>query len=93
MATVSKARLFRRAGILSVEDVYKIEGAVKIQLDLNNFYLFMPYLLFLHETYLTIVMIYTVYLANIKMQLNSFLGGCHGQRTYHEKASPIYKRG
>ncbi|MCX5997659.1 MAG: type II toxin-antitoxin system PemK/MazF family toxin [Chloroflexi bacterium] len=32
MATVSKARLFRRAGILSPEDMHKVEEAVKIQL-------------------------------------------------------------
>ena len=35
LATVSKARLFRRAGILSVEDMHKIEEAVKIQLDIH----------------------------------------------------------
>ena len=35
LATVSKARLFRRADILSPEDVRKIEEAVKIQLALN----------------------------------------------------------
>jgi len=35
LATVSKARLFRRAGILSQEDMYKIEEAVKIQLDIH----------------------------------------------------------
>ncbi|MBI2860467.1 MAG: type II toxin-antitoxin system PemK/MazF family toxin [Chloroflexi bacterium] len=33
MATVSKARLFRRADILSTEDVRKVEKAIKIQLD------------------------------------------------------------
>jgi mRNA interferase MazF len=32
LATVSKVRLFRRAGILSAEDMYKVEEAVKIQL-------------------------------------------------------------
>jgi mRNA interferase MazF len=32
LATVSKARLFRRAGILSPEDMHKVEEAVKIQL-------------------------------------------------------------
>lgn len=32
MATVSKVRLFRRAGILSPEDMRKVEEAVKIQL-------------------------------------------------------------
>jgi mRNA interferase MazF len=34
LATVSKTRLFRRAGILSVEDMCKVEEAVKIQLDI-----------------------------------------------------------
>jgi len=34
LATVSKARLFRRAGILSVEDMRKVEEAVKVQLDI-----------------------------------------------------------
>jgi mRNA interferase MazF len=34
LATVSKSRLFRRAGILSVEDMHKVEEAVKIQLDI-----------------------------------------------------------
>ena len=34
LATVSKTRLFRRAGILSVEDMSKVEEAVKIQLDI-----------------------------------------------------------
>jgi mRNA interferase MazF len=34
LATVSKARLFRRAGILSEEDMCKVEEAVKIQLDI-----------------------------------------------------------
>lgn len=33
LTTVSKARLFRRADILSQEDIHKIEAAVKIQLD------------------------------------------------------------
>ena len=32
LATVSKARLFRRAGVLSPEDMRKVEDAVKIQL-------------------------------------------------------------
>ncbi len=32
LATVSKARLFRRAGVLSLEDMRKVEEAVKIQL-------------------------------------------------------------
>jgi mRNA interferase MazF len=35
LATVSKARLSRRAGILSQEDMRKIEEAVKIQLDIR----------------------------------------------------------
>jgi mRNA interferase MazF len=35
MATVSKVRLFRRADILSQEDMRKIEEAVKIQLDMH----------------------------------------------------------
>jgi len=35
LATVSKARLFKRAGILSEEDMCKIEEAVKIQLDIR----------------------------------------------------------
>ena len=35
LATVSKARLFRRADILSQEDMRKIEEAVKIQLDIH----------------------------------------------------------
>ena len=34
LATVSKSRLFRRAGILSVEDIHKVEEAVKVQLDI-----------------------------------------------------------
>lgn len=34
LATVSRTRLFRRAGILSVEDMFKVEEAVKIQLDI-----------------------------------------------------------
>jgi len=32
LATVSKMRLFRKAGILSPEDMHKVEEAVKIQL-------------------------------------------------------------
>jgi mRNA interferase MazF len=32
LATVSKMRLFRKAGILSSEDMHKVEEAVKIQL-------------------------------------------------------------
>ena len=35
LATVSKTRLFRRADILSQEDMRKIEEAVKIQLDIH----------------------------------------------------------
>ena len=35
LATVSKARLFRRADILSQEDMRKIEEAVKLQLDIH----------------------------------------------------------
>jgi mRNA interferase MazF len=35
LATVSKARLFRRAGVLSEEDMYKIEEAIKVQLDIH----------------------------------------------------------
>ena len=34
LATVSKERLFRRAGTLSKEDMRKIEEAIKIQLDI-----------------------------------------------------------
>jgi len=34
LATVSKARLFRRAGILSAEDMRRVEEAVKVQLDI-----------------------------------------------------------
>jgi mRNA interferase MazF len=34
LATVSKLRLFKRAGILSEEDIRKIEEAIKIQLDI-----------------------------------------------------------
>jgi mRNA interferase MazF len=34
LATVSKTRLFRRAGILSVDDMRKVEEAVKVQLDI-----------------------------------------------------------
>ncbi len=32
LATVSRARLFRRAGVLSPEDMHKVEEAVKTQL-------------------------------------------------------------
>jgi len=35
LATVSKARLFRRADILSQEDMCRIEEAIKIQLDIH----------------------------------------------------------
>jgi len=35
MATVSKERLFQRAGIISKEDMLKIEEAIKVQLDMN----------------------------------------------------------
>jgi len=35
LATVSKERLFKRAGILSREDMCKIEEAIKIQLDIH----------------------------------------------------------
>ncbi len=35
LATVSKERLFRRAGMLSEEDMRKVEEAVKIQLDMH----------------------------------------------------------
>ena len=35
LATVSKKRLFRRAGIISQEDMSKIEEAIKIQLDFS----------------------------------------------------------
>jgi len=35
MATVSKSRLFSRAGTLSQEDIHRIEEAIKIQLDIH----------------------------------------------------------
>ena len=35
LATVSKTRLFRRAGILSVDDMRKVEEAVKVQLEIS----------------------------------------------------------
>jgi mRNA interferase MazF len=35
LATVSKERLFRRAGTLSEEDMRKVEEAVRIQLDMR----------------------------------------------------------
>jgi len=34
LATVSKTRLFQRAGILSRNDMWKIEEAIKVQLDI-----------------------------------------------------------
>ena len=34
LATVSKLRLFKRAGLLSEEDMRKIEDVIKIQLDI-----------------------------------------------------------
>ncbi|OGO22762.1 MAG: hypothetical protein A2Z28_06615 [Chloroflexi bacterium RBG_16_51_9] len=35
LATVSKSRLFRQAGNLSVEDMHRIEAAIKVQLDIH----------------------------------------------------------
>jgi len=35
LATVSKSRLFNRAGVLSEEDMRKVEEAVKIQLGIH----------------------------------------------------------
>jgi mRNA interferase MazF len=35
LATVSKERLFRRAGILSREDMHGIEEAIRIQVDIH----------------------------------------------------------
>ena len=35
LATISKVRLFRRADVLSQEDMRKIEEAIKIQLDIH----------------------------------------------------------
>jgi mRNA interferase MazF len=35
LATVSKQRLFKRAGTLSEEDMRKVEEAIKIQLDIH----------------------------------------------------------
>jgi mRNA interferase MazF len=35
LATVNKERLFRQAGILSQEDMGKIEKAIKVQLDIQ----------------------------------------------------------
>jgi mRNA-degrading endonuclease toxin of MazEF toxin-antitoxin module len=34
LATLSKLRLFKRAGFLSEEDMHRIEEAIKIQLDI-----------------------------------------------------------
>ncbi len=34
LATVSKERLFRRAGILGKDDMHKVEQAIKVQLDI-----------------------------------------------------------
>ncbi len=34
LANVSKLRLFKRAGLLSEEDMRRIEEAIKIQLDI-----------------------------------------------------------
>ena len=34
LATVSKSRLFKRAGIISEEDMRRITEAIKIQLDI-----------------------------------------------------------
>ena len=35
LATVSKDRLFRRAGVLSREDMFNVEEAIKVQLDIH----------------------------------------------------------
>ena len=35
LATVSKARLFHCAGVISQEDMHKVEEAIKIQLDIH----------------------------------------------------------
>jgi mRNA interferase MazF len=35
LATVSRERLFRRAGVLSLADMRKVEEAIKIQLDIH----------------------------------------------------------
>jgi mRNA interferase MazF len=35
LATVSKLRLFRRAGVLSQEDMCRIDEAIKIQLGIH----------------------------------------------------------
>jgi len=34
LAAISKLRLFKRAGVLSAEDMKRIEEAVKVQLDI-----------------------------------------------------------
>ena len=35
LATVSKLRLFKRAGMISEEDMRRVEDAIKIQLDIH----------------------------------------------------------
>jgi mRNA interferase MazF len=35
LATVSKERLFKRAGILSKDDMHNVEKAIKVQLDIH----------------------------------------------------------
>ena len=35
LATVSKERLFKRAGVLSQEDMHKVEEALKVQVDIE----------------------------------------------------------
>lgn len=35
LTTVSKVRFFRRAGIISRDDMHKIEEAIKVQLDIH----------------------------------------------------------
>ena len=35
LATVSKSRLFRRANILSQEDMHRVEEVIKVQLDIH----------------------------------------------------------
>jgi mRNA interferase MazF len=35
LVTVTKQRLFRRAGVLSQEDMCKVEEAIKVQLDIH----------------------------------------------------------
>jgi mRNA interferase MazF len=34
LTTVSKLRLFKRAGVLSAKDMQKVDAAVKVQLDI-----------------------------------------------------------